>query len=130
MIQHDYLLEIIAQFVQTVMNALRQALGKGDVESVKEVEAAVGELLELDPAVALELAPESLATMMFLSGMGNSLAEYVTYALRKTSEAYERLGQGETAQLRRAQGEAVARSFGCDYEVVPHEFEDFEAQGA
>ena len=127
MLQHDYLLEIIAEFVQTVMKALRHARKNGDRESLQELDAAVCDLLDLDPQLALRLSPDSLVTMMLLSGMGDSLAEYVAYSLRMAADAYDQLGDSQTALERRAQSQAVAESFGCDQDVVPHEFEAFEA---
>lgn len=125
MLHRDYLLEIIAQFVEVIMEALNLAFKQEDPAAIDEAEAAIAGLLDLDPQVALRLSPDSLVTMMILSGMGDSLADYVTYSLRQVGDAYERLGDSYTAGLRREQAHAVADSFGCDYDVVPLEFEEF-----
>lgn len=119
MLQHDYILEMIEQFVRAVEEALLGTRNKQDVASAEGVEEAVAELLDLDAQTAMALAPESLVTMMELSGIGESVAAYAAYALRKTADIYEGLGQEQLAELRLAQGEAVARAFSADGEVPP-----------
>ena len=80
MLHRDFLLEIIARFVDTVSVALLGAVRRHDIDSAQEVEDSVAALLDLDPQTAMNLSPDSLVTMMILSGMGDSLASYVAYA--------------------------------------------------
>lgn len=127
MLQRDYILEIIGQFVGGVSRALRRAVG-GDHEGLVETEQQIGELLELDYETALSLAPDSLVTMMVLSGMGDSVAEYVCYALDRLARVYERQGDEDTAGLRRLQAKAVGESFGCDPASTPAELADLDAE--
>lgn len=122
MLQKDYILEIVGDFVEGVAKHLDAALA-GDAEATGEVEQDIAGLLDLDPEVALSLAPDSLVTMMVLSGMGDSVASYVTYALVRVADAYEAQGDADTAILRRAQATAVAESFGCDLTAVPEGFQ-------
>lgn len=128
MLQHDYLLEIIAQFVEAVTSALRRALGKGDLSAAGEVEEAVAGLLDIDPAIAMQLSPDSLVTMMVLSGVGDSVAEYVGYALDKVGDAYAAADRHELAEMRHAQARAVYGSFGLEGHGVPPEFEELDRQ--
>ena len=79
MLQRDYILEIVGQFVEGVSDGLRRAVG-GDPSGAADVERQIGDLLDLDAATALALSPDSLVTMMLLSGMGDSVASYVCYA--------------------------------------------------
>ncbi len=65
MLQRDYVLEIIGQFVEGVSRALRRAAA-GEKDGLLAAEQEIGELLELDHATALALAPDSLVTMMVL----------------------------------------------------------------
>ena len=123
MLHKDYLLEVIAQFVDAVTEALGLARKRHDPEAARAAEEAVAGLLDLDADVALRLSPDSLVTMMHLSGVGDSLAEYVTYTLRELGDVYEELGDQETAQLRRQQALTVASSFDVDPDVVPEEFQ-------
>ena len=121
MLQKDYILEIVSDFVEGVSKHLNAALA-GSKEACDDVERDVAGLLDLDPEVALSLAPDSLVTMMVLSGMGDSVAAYVAYALNELADAYESQGDDNAAALRRAQASAVAESFNVDTTVVPEGF--------
>ena len=127
MLQRDYILEIVEQFVDGVSAALRRALD-GDVSACEDVESQVAELLELDRGTALALAPDSLVTMMVLSGMGDSVASYVCYALDRLSRVYDRAGEEDLAGLRRLQARAVAESFGCDPARPPEGLANLDAE--
>ena len=138
MLQRDYVLEIVGQFVDGVSVALRRA-ALGEKIGLVETERQIGELLELEPQTALALAPDSLVTMMVLSGMGDSVAEYVGYALDRLARLYERAGDEDTAGLRRAgdedtaglrrlQAKAVGESFGCDPATPPSELAGLDAE--
>ena len=127
MLQKDYILEIVGQFVDGVSDALRRAVA-GEASGTDDVERQIGELLELDPATALVLAPDSLVTMMLLSGMGDSVASYVCYALERLSRVYERAGEEDLAGLRALQARAVAESFSCDPADIPAELAELDAK--
>ena len=127
MLQRDYILEIVEQFVDGVSAALRRSLD-GDASACEDVESQVAELLELDRGTALALAPDSLVTMMVLSGMGDSVASYVCYALDRLSRLYERAGEEDLAGLRSLQARAVAESFGCDPACLPEELAALDAE--
>lgn len=128
MLHKDYLLEVIEQFVTSVSQALRRALFQRDFEAVDEVEAAVADLMQLDPQTAMALAPESLVTMMLLSGTGDAVASYAAYALNKLGDTYDAMGEPELGQYRREQAAAVADAFGASLDEVPPEFAELEAE--
>ena len=128
MLQRDYILEIIAQFVEVVSRSLRRAVAERDEAAVLETEEAIAGLLDLDPQVAMQLAPDSLVTMMVLSGVGDSVAEYVGYALDKVGDAYATAGRGELAEVRHAQAQAVYGSFGLEEHSVPPELRGLDKQ--
>jgi hypothetical protein len=128
MLHRDYLLEMISRFVETVTVALRGALLEGSLESVQEAENSVASLIDLDPQTAMNLTPDSLVTMMLLSGMGDSLAQYVSYVLDHVGDAYDDMGDAAKARLRWDQAQAVAESFDVDQNVVPEEFAALEAE--
>lgn len=127
MLQRDYVLEIIGQFVEGVRRSLLRASG-GDREGFVQTEQQIGELLDLDYRTALSLAPDSLVTMMVLSGIGDSVAEYVCYALERLARLYERAGNEDAAGLRRLQAKAVGESFGCDPAAVPDDFAELDSE--
>lgn len=126
MLQRDYILEVIDDFILTVTAGLGNALETQTEESLDGVEAAVAELIDLSPETALALSPDSLVTMMLLSGVADSVAEYVVYALDRLSHVYEQLGDEDKAGLRRQQAVAVAQSFSVDQNATPKQFKNFE----
>lgn len=128
MLHKDYLLEVIEQFVSSVSLALARALLQRDLEAAEEVEEAVADLVQLDPQTAMALAPESLVTMMLLSGTGDSVAGYAAYALNRLGDAYDKMGEHDVAELRRDQAYAIAESFGSDVNEIPEEFAELESQ--
>lgn len=128
MLHKDYLLEVIEQFVSSVSQALARALLQRDLEAAEDVEAAVADLVQLDPQTAMALAPESLVTMMLLSGTGDAVAGYAAYALNKLGDSYDNMGDHELANMRRDQANAIAASFGADLTQIPQEFAELEAQ--
>ena len=125
MLQRDYLLEVIGQFVESVTQALLSARAAKDkpaaLESAVEVEHDGAGLLDMDPDVAMDLTPDSLVTMMLLSGMGDALAGYVAFALSRVADVYDEAGEAETADARREQAAAIAASFDVDTDRPPEE---------
>ena len=126
MLQRDYVLAQINLFVQTVLDPLRLALEELDLDSVHTVEQAIGKLIDLDADTALALSPDSLVTMMQLSGIGDSVAGYASYALARIADSYERMDKKQTAGVRRDQARKVAVAFGWNLSDIPEEFEDLE----
>jgi len=128
MLQHDYILEVVGKFVESVAVALLGIFKRRDFTHIGEAEKAVAELLDLDPETAMALSPESLVTMMRLSGVGDTVAAYAAYALRKVGEAYELEGDAEVGALRIAQARAISEAFGVEEGEVPPEFAELERE--
>ena len=70
MLERDYITELISQFIEAVTRALKLAVEKGDPASCQEVEQQVADLIDLDVQTAMALSPDSLVTMLVLSGHG------------------------------------------------------------
>lgn len=124
MLQRDYILALLEDFVAAVVPRLRKALLHDDLTSAGEVEQELAGLLDLDASCALALTPDSLVTMTRLSGMGDSLAGYAAYVLTELANVYEHAGKPELARLRRAQGRAMAQAFGWNLSDVPEGFDE------
>ena len=127
MLHRDYILDLVEHFVTGITDAFRHAVG-GEPLALADAEREIGDILELDPSTALSLAPDSLVTMMVLSGMGDSVASYVCYALDRLATLYERQGNEDAAGLRRLQAKAVAESYGCDPTTPPAELASLDAE--
>lgn len=128
MLQRDYIVEMTRRFGEVLSKRLRAAMLDADPDAIHDLEDAVGNLLDLDGATALSLDPDSLVTMMELSGIADSLAEYVTYALLRIADAYEVRGSMGIATARRQQAEAICKSFMVKYDHVPEEYRELDAE--
>ena len=122
MLQRDYLAKVIESFTQPTSESLRDAVVLRSAEGVSETEDALGELMELDPAMFLSLAPDSMVTMMRLGGNGEAVGDFVAYVLNALADASLISGDRDTARLRRDQARAVALAFGVSRDVVPEQY--------
>lgn len=126
MLQKDYVLEMVRRFGDVLARWLRPAVLDADSEAIDEVENAIGSLVDLDGATALSLAPESLVTMMELSGVADSVAGYASYALLRLGDAYDAAGNATVAGVRREQARAISEAFGSELGRVPEEYQELE----
>ena len=126
MLQRDFIVEMATRFGDALARWLRPAVLEGDLESIGGIEASLAELMDLDSATVLKLDPASLVTMLELSGVGDSVAGYVSYALLRLGDAYDAAGDRATADIRRRQAQAVAEAFGATLGAVPEEYKELE----
>ncbi len=122
MLQRDYLAKVIESCTKRTSETLRDAVVLRSAEGVSETEDALGELMELDPAMFLSLAPDSMVTMMRLGGNGEAVGDFVAYVLNALADASLISGDRDTARLRRDQARAVALAFGVSRDVVPEQY--------
>ena len=121
MLERDYILAAIDEFVAGIGDALVRACLDRDLKATHEAEHCVAELLDLDERTALSLSPDSLVTMMLLSGIADA---YVAYALLRIGDAYAAQDRPMKASLRRKQAVAVAESFDVSLGTVPEELQE------
>lgn len=126
MLERDYIVELANRFGNSLTRWLKPAVIDADLDAISEVEAAVADLLDLDPKTALSLEPTSLVTMMELSGIADSLAGYVSYALLRLGDAYDAAGNSAVASLRREQARAISAAFGSELGIIPEEYQELE----
>ena len=125
MLRRDYMTDAIKSFTETLSVSLVPAVLDADLGRAHEVERAIGQLVDLDGTSALALSPESLVTMLELSGVADSLGGYVSYALLRVADAYDAAGSA-LGRVRRDQASAVADAFGWELGGVPEECEATE----
>ena len=128
MLERDYILMVITEFVRTVTEALRLSHFDRSQEAFQQVEAAVAELVGLDAQTAMTLSADSLVQVMILSGVGAGVAGYAAYALDRLADEYEDAGQEDVAEVRRMQAEAIAESFGWDLNQIPKELAELDEE--
>ena len=128
-IRNDYLLDMIQTFTQSIERATEAERGSLSRDALDDYYAVVGRVLDMPAEAVLELAPDSLVTMMQISAVDERLAVYMVYVLMRISDVLA--GENDPlADVRRAQACAIADAYGFTPDTVPPEVQDtLEAQG-
>lgn len=120
MLQRDYLVQMIAQFVEAIVRTRTKA--KVDPqEAADSLETALNNVMDIDASVLLSMGPESIAAVMQLSGVDPNLAVYIAHSLRLEAQYLQEAGDGYLSELRLGQAQSIAETFGFDLAEVPSE---------
>lgn len=129
MFQQDYLLRMFLQLATAVRESLQRARGDKDpVAAAQMLDHTLEDATEMDGALLLRMAPESMAAMLQISQPDPMLMEYVARTLLLSSEYLSEAGESAHAELRKGQAYAVAQAFGIqlsDESIQPEELERF-----
>lgn len=113
MLHRDYLVDIFLRFAETIRRSWKRAQEEDDPEAAADVlEDMVGEATDMDGAVLLSLAPESIAGIMQVSGVDPRVTEYLARSLLLASAYWEEADEQELASVRRQQAYAIADAYG------------------
>ncbi len=126
MLQRDYLVQLITQFIQAIFQSRELALKKRDPQAAADLlEAAIEQAVDMDGAALLSLTPESMASVLQISGVDPKIIGYVAHSLLQEADYLDTSGSSELAQLRKAQGIALFEAYGlCEEDVeIPEEEE-------
>ena len=78
MFEQDYLMRIIAQLLGAIRRSMERAAGEEDPDgAASALDMALGDATDLDGEALLSLAPESLASVLQVSGVDPHLTEYI-----------------------------------------------------
>lgn len=124
MLTQDYLVRLLVDFAAGIMRSMQRATNQRDPKGAAEMlEMAVGESVDMDGATLLSLSPDSIATIMQVSGVDPSVTEYIARSLLLAASYYEDAGESASAGLRASQAKAIASAYG-------HNIDDMlEAEG-
>ena len=115
-------MRIFIQFADAIRRSWQRAHKDYDPQSAAEMlDTAIGEATDIDGATLLSLAPESMASIMQVSGVDSRVSEYIARSLLLSSSYLEEAGNAELAQVRKAQAQAVAKAYGV---ILPDNPED------
>lgn len=119
---------MLMRLAEAISKSLAKAKDDDDPEEAAELlENAIGEATELDGAVLLSLAPESIASVVQISGTDPRVVEYIARTLMLEASYLEDAGKSEKAALRNEQALALANAYGIDVSSVELSEEEFEA---
>ena len=122
MLEQDYLMRMLLAFYQAMNRSVeRRKEGLDPKEALDILEDAIGSATDIDGKTLLSLAPESMASMLQVTGTDPRVAEYIGRSLLLSSQYQSQLRQTALAGVRAAQAQALADAFGFD---LPDDPED------
>lgn len=124
MFEQDYLVRLLLQFFQGLLKSYERRNEKDDPQGAADLlEAAVGEATEMDGQALLSLAPESIASVMRVSGIDPDVTQFIARSLLLESVYLVDAGNEGLAATRAGQARAIAAEYGFDLPSDPSDFE-------
>lgn len=115
MLTQDYLVRMLVDFAAGIMRSMQRRTENSDPKGAAEMlEAAIGQSVDLDGDMLLSLAPESIASILQVSGTDPAITEYMARSLMLAASYREDAGDLELASLRAQQARALATAYGHD----------------
>lgn len=124
MLQRDYLVRMLSMFFKALVQSLERHEQKDPLDAADTLEEAISQATDIDGAVLLSLAPESMASILQVSDTDPRVAAYIANSLKLESAYLTDAGKGELAQLRLQQAQALASVYGIELAEDIHDFLD------
>lgn len=131
MFERDYLMKLILGYFKTIVIVIKQGEKEKDPEGAADLlEQAIGEATEIDGEVLLSLAPESIASVLQVSGIDPKVVGYVAHGLLLEAHYLMLACDFARAELREEQARALASAYGFDLPDDLVEAEDILREAA
>lgn len=131
MFERDYLMKLILGYFKTIVIVIKQGEKGKDPEGAADLlEQAIGEATEIDGEVLLSLAPESIASVLQVSGTDPKVVGYVAHGLLLEAHYLMLACDFARAELREEQARALAAAYGFDLPDDLAEAEDILREAA
>ncbi len=131
MFERDYLMKLILGYFKTIVIVIKQGEKEKDPEGAADLlEQAIGEATEIDGEVLLSLAPESIASVLQVSGADPKVVGYVAHGLLLEAHYLMLACDFARAELREEQARALASAYGFDLPDDLAEAEDILREAA
>lgn len=131
MFERDYLMKLILGYFKTIVIVIKQGEKEKDPEGAADLlEQAIGGATEIDGEVLLSLAPESIASVLQVSGTDPKVVGYVAHGLLLEAHYLMLACDFARAELREEQARALASAYGFDLPDDLAEAEDILREAA
>ena len=125
MFEQDYLMRQFLMFFKALTRSWEQMHEEEDPQGAADtLEDAISAATDIDGAALLSLAPESIASIMLVTGIDPHVVEYLSRSMLLESVYLDQAGNGDLARIRDAQARAIADAYGFD---LPDDPSDFDA---
>ena len=130
MLQQDYLVRMLTMFAEAIRRSLEKSRDRDPRGAAEMLEAAIGDATDIDGSVLLSLTPESIASIMMVSGVDPRVTEYIARSLKLEATYLADAGEAELAQLRSEQADAVAAAYGLgEIDIAFDELDGLDGSG-
>ncbi|MCD8316044.1 MAG: hypothetical protein LUB61_01365 [Eggerthellaceae bacterium] len=128
MLQKDYLMSMILALCKAIVRSKeRSDPGNDDpLGAAENLEDALAAATDLDADLLLSLEPESMVSLLEVSATDSRVAGYMARSLILAGHYRKRAGQDELAELRVAQGRALAAAYDDEIPDLPIDEMGFE----
>lgn len=126
MFEQDYLVRLLVDLAAAIRRALDRSRGEKDFAGSAEIlENSITNATDLDGAVLMTLAPESIASVLQVANTDPRVVIYVAHSMLLQSYYLEKAGKTQVAQLRAKQAKALASAYKFD---LPEKIEDVDSE--
>ncbi len=125
MFEQDYLVKQFLMFFKALTRSWEQMEEEKDPFAAADtLEDAISAATDMDGTALLTLAPESIASIMQVTGVDPRIVEYISRSMLLESVYLEQGGDSGLADVRAAQAHAIADAYGFG---LPEDPSDFDA---
>lgn len=125
MFEQDYLMKQFLMFFKALTRSWEQMEeDKDPLAAADTLEDAISAATDMDGTALLTLAPESIASIMQVTGVDPRIVEYLSRSMLLESVYLEQGGDAGLAGVRAAQARAIADAYGFG---LPDDPSDFDA---
>lgn len=123
MFEQDYLMKQFLMFFKALTRSWEQMQEEEDPQGAAEtLENAISAATEMDGTALLTLAPESIASIMQVTGVDPNIVEYLSRSMLLESVYLNQAGDSSLADIRAAQARAIAQAYGFGLPEDPSDF--------
>ena len=125
MFEQDYLMKQFLMFFKALTRSWEQMEEEEDpLGAADTLEDAISAATDMDGTALLTLAPESIASIMQVTGVDPRIVEYLSRSMLLESVYLEQGGDSGLSAVRAAQARAIADAYGFG---LPDDPSDFDA---
>ena len=129
MLQSDYLVRMFTALAVAIRESMERARGDMDPSGAAMLlEEAFSQATDVDGAMLLKLAPESMVSVLQISGSDPILMGYLSRTLLLESRYLKQANDFNLAELRHNQAHAIAQAYGFELDdemIEPEALDEF-----
>ena len=124
MLEQDYLMRQFLMFFKALTRSWEQMEKEEDPQGAADtLENVISSATEMDGTALLSLAPESIASIMQVTGIDPQVVEYVSRSMLLESVYLAQAGNAGLSDVRASQARAIAAAYGFELPADPSDFD-------